>query len=223
MLTDIPQLRDKSRVFKDRFDAGCKLAEMCSAYKDGPAIILALPAGGVPVAAAMAEKLNLPLDTAVVSKITLPWNTETGFGAVAFDGTVLLNEQFLKSLHLSEEQVKQRIQMTCEKVTGRTKQFRTGRHFPELEDRPVFLVDDGIASGFTMQTAIKAIKNLKANEIIVAVPTAHSESLTPLIAMVDAIYCANIRHGYSFAVADAYKNWSDVDEVEAFEILNRFK
>jgi putative phosphoribosyl transferase len=223
MLIEIPNLRDKLHVFKDRYDAGYKLAEMLTAYKDGPALILALPAGGVPVGTAIAEKLNLLLDVAVVSKITLPWNSESGFGAVAFDGTVLLNEPLLNGLRLSEEQIQQRIKMTREKVTRRTQQFRKEKRFPDLKGRSVLLVDDGIASGFTMQTAIKAVQNLKAGELIIAVPTAHSESLTPLISMVDSVYCANVRSGFSYAVADAYKKWSDVSEDEALEILNRFK
>jgi len=223
MLIDIPQFRGKLRVFSDRFDAGCRLAEMLCAYKNGPALILALPAGGVPVAAAMAKQLHLPLDIAVVSKITLPWNTETGFGAVAFDGTVLLNEPFLKGLGLSEEQVKQRIKMTREKVIRRTQQLRAGKQLPDLAARPAVLVDDGIASGFTMQTAVKAVKKLNACEIIIAAPTAHNESLISLIPMVDSIYCANVRSGFSFAVAEAYKYWSDVSENDALEILDKFK
>ena len=119
MVIDLPELRDKLGVFEDRRDGGIKLAKMLQAYSDSSAIVLAVPAGGVPVAASLAEKLNLCLDVVVVSKITLPWNTEAGFGAVAFDGTVRLNEQVLAQVDLTEQQVQDRIKLTAEKVGRR--------------------------------------------------------------------------------------------------------
>lgn len=230
MLIEIPQLRDKVHIFKDRNEAGKRLAEMLATcgersrttYADSSAIVLALPAGGVPVAAAIAEKLNLPLDVAVVSKITLPWTTEAGFGAVAFDGTVRLNEKMLPSLGLSDEQVQQGIKLTSEKVAGRVRKLRKDMPLPDLSGKTAILVDDGIASGITMQTAVEAVAKLNSDRIIIAVPTAHRDSLSELLSMVEAIYCANLRSGFSFAVADAYKNWYDVDEDEAAQILQRF-
>jgi putative phosphoribosyl transferase len=210
------------RVFKDRYNAGSILAEMLTTDANSSAIVLALPAGGVPVATAIAEKLNLPIDVVVVSKITLPWNTETGFGAVAFDGTVRLNEQMLPGLGLTDEQVQHRIKLTAEKVARRVRKLRADTPPPDVSGRTVFLVDDGIASGITMQTAVEAVTKHGADRIIIAVPTAHRQSLTQLVSMVEAIYCANLRSGFSFAVADAYRNWYDVDETEAAEILQRF-
>jgi predicted phosphoribosyltransferase len=222
MLIEIPKLRDKVHIFKDRNEAGKRLAEMLATYADTSSIVFALPAGGVPVAAAIAEKLKLPLDVAVVSKITLPWTTEAGFGAVAFDGTVRLNEQMLASIGLSDEQVQNGIKLTTEKVAGRVSKLRINKSMPDLSGKTAILVDDGIASGITMQTAAEAVAKLNADRIIIAVPTAHRESLTELLSMVEAIYCANLRLGFSFAVADAYKNWYDVDEDEAAQILQRF-
>jgi len=222
MLIDIPQLREKVRVFRDRSDAGEKLAGMLSDYKDSSAVVLAMPAGGVPVAAVMAEKLGLGLDVAVVSKVTLPWNSETGFGAVAFDGTVCLNEKMLEGLPLSKEQVRERIKFTREKVAARLKKFRSDRELPDLSGKTVLLVDDGIASGFTMMTAVKATAKLGAKQIVIIVPTGHSESLAKISKISTTIYCANVRSGYSFAVADAYEKWSDISEDEAAEILRRF-
>jgi predicted phosphoribosyltransferase len=220
MLIDIPRLREKLWVFKDRPDAGGALAEMLTEYANSKTIVLALPAGGVPVAAAITEKLNLPMDVAVVSKITLPWTTEAGFGAVAFDGTVRLNEQMTAGL--SNKQVRQGIKLTMEKVAGRVKKFRGVKPPPDLTDKTAILVDDGVASGITMQTAIEAVKKLSAAGIIIAIPTGHKESLRQLTAMTDRIYCANVRSGFSFAVADAYKNWYDVDDNEVAQILRQF-
>lgn len=220
MLIEIPELRDKVHIFNDRKDAGLRLSQMLANYANTPAIVLALPAGGVPVAAAIAEKLNLPLYVAVVSKITLPWNTEAGFGAVAFDGTVRLNERMLHGL--SEEQIQQQITITKNKVAGRIRKFQKNTPPTELSGRKAILVDDGIASGITMQTAVDAAAKLGADQIIIAVPTAHKQSLEQLLPKVETIYCANVRTSFNFAVADAYKRWSDVDEAEAAQILQKF-
>jgi predicted phosphoribosyltransferase len=222
MIIDLPDLREKMRVFKDRQDAGGRLARMLEAYKDSNAIVLAIPAGGVPVAAVIAKYLNLSLDLAVVSKITLPWNTEAGFGAVAFDGTMRLNERMLCGLDLTEEDIEQRIKLTTNKVERRFRELRGNRPIPDLFERRVLLVDDGIASGFTLRVAVEALKNKSASEVIVAVPTGHRESLECLVDEVKTIYCANVRGGLSFAVADAYKRWSDIDDTEVLEILKSF-
>ena len=216
-----PELRDKVRVFRDRTHAGEVLAEMLSSYRKIDAIVLAIPAGGVPVAAVIAEKLSLPLDVAVVSKITLPWNTEAGYGAVAFDGTMLLNEDLVSSLGLSREQIQEGIDETTKKVQRRVKSFRGTSPFPDLTKRQIILVDDGLASGFTMLVAIEALRQVGAPQICVAVPTGHASALPTMAKEVEAVYCANIRTGFSFAVADAYEVWSDVSETEAIALYKR--
>jgi putative phosphoribosyl transferase len=223
MVVDLPELREKLGVFEDRNDAGLKLAEMLKDYKDSSAVVFAVPAGGVPVAAALAERLNLSLDVAVVSKITLPWNTEAGFGAVAFDGTVRLNNQMLGRIGLTEQQVRQRIKFTTTRVQKRFKELRGAEPMPDLSGGKVFLVDDGIASGFTFRVAVEALSNFGADEIIAAVPTGHAHALQAVAAQVQAVYCANVRGGWSFAVADAYQRWSDVDDADVLQILNHFR
>lgn len=222
MIVDVVELREKFGVFKDRWDAGLKLAEMLKAYRDSGAIVLAIPAGGVPVGACIAEQLSLELDVAVVSKITLPWNTEAGFGAVAFDGTLRLNEKMLSYISLSKKQIKERIKLTKNKVKRRLVALRGDRAMPDVSGRAVFLVDDGIASGFTLLVAVEAIKNTGASEIIIATPTGHKHAVEDLAEQVKVVYCANVRSGFSFAVAQAYQRWSDVGETQAIDILRRF-
>jgi putative phosphoribosyl transferase len=216
-----PELRDRTRVFRNRHHAGEVLADMLSSYGKTEAIVLAIPAGGVPVAAAIAERLRIPLDVAVVSKITLPWNTEAGYGAVAFDGTMRLNEDLLPHLGLIEAQIQQGIKQTTQKVLRRVKKFRGDRPFPDLTKRRAILVDDGLASGFTMLVAIEALRKAGARHICVAVPTGHGSSLPRMASEVEALYCANIRGGFSFAVADAYEAWTDVTEEEAIALYKR--
>jgi predicted phosphoribosyltransferase len=214
-------MRDRTRIFRDRPHAGEVLADMLFDYRNSEGVVLGAPAGGIPVAAVVAEVLGLPLDVAVVSKITLPWNTEAGYGAVAFDGTVRLNENLLRRLDLSPKEIEEGIRRTRRKVEERIGLFRGERPLTDLSRRAVILVDDGLASGFTMQVAVEALRNSRAGRIIVAVPTGHTEALERIGRMVEAVYCANVRGGPVFAVAEAYIRWSDVDEKEVLKILGQ--
>ena len=129
-VVDIPELRDQVYVFLDRADAGDILAGMLEMYEDTDAVVLAVPAGGVPVGAVIAQDLSLTLDVLVVSKITLPWNTEAGYGAVAFDGTVRLNERLLPRLGLREDEIQHGIEETKKKVTRRFTNLRGDKPLP---------------------------------------------------------------------------------------------
>lgn len=217
-LRDLPALRERVRVFRDRRQAGETLAGLLAEHRGTDAAVLAIPAGSVPVGAALAHSLALPLDVAVVSKITLPWNPEAGYGAVAFDGTVLLNERFLASLPLNAEDIERGIAATREKVERRAQRFHVGP-FSVLAGRAIILVDDGLASGFTLRVAIAALRRHAPARLVVAVPTAHREAAEVVVPEVDALYCANLRSGPSFAVADAYERWHDVTEDEALALL----
>lgn len=219
MLHDLPQNRERHEVFADRAEAGRILASMLDHYRGTDAIVLAVPAGGVPVAVEIARELGLPLDLAIVSKITLPWDTEAGYGAVAWDGTSRLNEEMQFYYRLSDEVVAQGTAVANAKVTRRVGTLRGDRPFPDLSGRPVILVDDGLASGFTMKVAIEAVRRAGAEEIILAVPTAPAHTAAEMAELVDELYCANIRSRTPFAVASAYREWHDVTEEEAKRAL----
>jgi len=221
-LFDIQDFRNRTAVFRNREHAGEVLGKMLSSYKGTDSVVFAIPAGGIPVGAVLASKLKITLEVAVVSKITLPWNTEAGYGAVAFDGTIKLNEGMIRRLGLTENDVNEGIEKTSKKVKNRVEEFRKGKSSLKIAGRIVILVDDGIASGFTMLVAVEALKNAGADQLIIAVPTAHLENIKQLIPQVNAIYCPNIRSGWSFAVADAYQYWSDVSEEEVMDILKGF-
>lgn len=222
-IVDLTELRDQVGVFRDRAHAGKIIAGMLDSYGNTEAIVLAIPAGGVPVAKVIAEQLHLTLDVLVVSKITLPWNTEAGYGAVAFDGTVRLNEKLLPRLGLREQEIQQGIEKTFRKVTSRVKSLRGERSFPDLSNQPVIVVDDGLASGFTLLVGVEALRKAKAAQIIVAVPTGHWDSVQMMAHQVEAVYCANIRQGWSFAVADAYQRWSDVSDEEVARVIKELE
>jgi putative phosphoribosyl transferase len=209
---EIPSLRDRSPVFRDRTHAGQVLAEMLEGLHGSGAIVLAIPAGGVPVAAEIARCLGFPLDVAIVSKILLPWTTEAGFGAVAFDGTVWIDEDAVRRHRLKRDEVEGCAGEARAKVERRVRALRGDRPFPALAGRTAILIDDGIAAGSTLRTAIAALRGLGASDIVVAVPTGHSESVQRIAALADTVYCANVRSGYPYAVAHAYEAWQDVDE-----------
>ena len=216
---DQPEMREKTHVFADRQHAGEILSDMLDAFRGSNAILLAIPAGGLPVAAVIQKNININLDVAVVSKITLPWNTEAGYGAVAFDGTIRLNEAMLAQIQLNESQIQEGQRNTLNKVNRRIKLLRGDRPLTDLTDRTVLLVDDGLASGYTMLVAVEAVRKAGASAIAVAVPTGHLESIHRIVAQVDTVYCPNIRSGMRFAVADAYEHWSDVTEKELLASL----
>ena len=217
------KLRNLSRIFADRFDAGEQLARMlASEYREGKDLfILAIPMGGVPVALKVREKLGCPMDLIVVRKIQLPHNTEAGFGAMTQEGEVFINEALLLNLGLSDKQIETQKNKVREDLRKRNRRLRDGSPFPDLSDKTVVLVDDGLASGYTMLASVHMAKNKNAKKIVVAVPTASPRSIDTLKDSVDEIYCLNIREGLYFAVAEAYKNWRDLDEREVMSLYKR--
>lgn len=217
-LHDLPELRDRSQVFRDRAHAGDVLAGMLSGFRGSGALVLGIPAGGVPVAARVATTLGLELDVAVVSKILLPWTTEAGYGAVAFDGSTWIDRRAVVRLGLTDAEVLEGTAKARAKVARRVALLRGGRTL-DVDGRTVILVDDGVAAGSTLRAAIAALRRQNVARLVVAVPTGHGRSLADLVDAVDALYCANVRHGVSFAVADAYQAWRDVAEDEVVEAL----
>lgn len=200
-------------AFRDRPAAGRRLAAMLKSYEGSDALVLAIPAGGVPVALEIAKALRLPLHVAPVSKILFPWTTESGFGAVAFDGSVWSDDTAVETYRLTSAQVEKATADARAKVERRKKRF--GGTI-DVAGRTAILVDDGVAAGSTMRTAIAALRKQGAKQIVVAVPTAHARSIEVLRKLADDVVCADIRGGARFAVADAYEEWRDLtdDEIE---------
>jgi predicted phosphoribosyltransferase len=218
-----PGLVERTGIFADRVDAGRILAGLLVRQNLADPLLLAIPAGGMPVAAAAAEALGWPLAAAVVSKILLPWNTEAGYGAVAWDGTLRLNCEMLPRLGLSDEEIEAGVAATRDKVSARVRRLMDRGELAELAGRSAILVDDGLASGFTMLTAVAALKKASSGRIVVAVPTGHVEAARSLAASVDRVLCANLRNTYPFAVAAAYRLWRDVTEQEALNLLRKVR
>jgi len=206
-------------AFRDRSDAGRQLARMLEEYRGSAALVLAIPAGGVPIGAEIARELGLPLDVLPVSKVLYPWTTEAGYGAVAFDGSVWLDDSRMQGHGLEPAQIEHAIAEARAKVERRMLRLRSGRPGLALEGRLVIIVDDGIAAGSTMRTAIAALRRRGAARLVVAVPTAHQSALDAVAQLADEAYCANPRGGARFAVADAYAQWRDLADDEIAALL----
>jgi predicted phosphoribosyltransferase len=217
-----PALRERLQVFRDRFQAGKLLAEKLQEYyREHNAIVLAIPAGGVPVGYTVAKELAIPLDIVVVRKAQIPWNTEAGFGAVTWDGVTVLNEPLVEQIGLTRKEMEESISKTKKIIEERLRKFRGDKPQPQLKDKVLILVDDGLASGFTMLAAVRSARKRKPKKIVVAVPTASLGAVELLMPEVDEIACLNIRSGPSFAVADAYENWYDLTDEEVLKILQK--
>jgi predicted phosphoribosyltransferase len=219
-ILDNPRLRERKFVFLDRHDAGRQLGAF---LKTLPALrdplVLAIPAGGVPIGREVAGALGAPLSLAIVRKIRIPGTTESGFGAVTWDGQVLINEELRAALALPKAEVDRAIADTRENVNERVDRFTKGQAIPSPAGKTVILTDDGLASGFTMLAAVHSIRRKRPARIIVAVPTASAPAARLVSGQVDQLVCLNIRSSRMFAVADAYEQWYDLDDREVLEEL----
>jgi len=215
-----PSLRNKTRIFKDREHAGQLLADKLEGYTTKDTVLLAIPAGGVPVSFVIAKAFQIPLNLIILRKIKIPWNPEAGFGSVAPDGTVFLNEPLVKRLGLTKDDIENSAAETLNEIKRRQQQF--GVEFPNVKDKVVVLVDDGLASGFTMIAAINFVKK-HSSSVIVAVPTAPLGTIQRITPNVDKLFCLNVRESWVFAVADAYQKWHDLSDEEVEEYLSKAK
>jgi len=221
-IVEEPAYRERTFIFQDRFHAGTLLAEKLRKYaSDVNVILLAVPAGGVPVGYAVAKELGVSMDVIVVRKVQIPWSTEAGFGALTWDGEKILNEALIRHLGLTKELIEESISKTRRIIHERLRRFRGDKPMPNFGDKVTILVDDGLASGFTMLAAARTVRRRKPEKIVVAVPTASLGAIELLKPEVEEIVCLNIRSGPIFAVADAYKNWHDLTDEEVTEILER--
>ncbi len=212
-LIEDPDLRGKTGVFPGRPEAGKMLAEKLKALIEPDGILLAIPSGGVPVACAIAREISLPLDVLIARKIPIPGNREAGFGAIGPDGEVLLHERILDDLNLTAKEINTQVDETRKILKQRAKLFHR-KKLPELKDRQVILVDDGLATGYTMLSAVEYARQQEARHILAVSPTASQRTVHFLLPKVDLLVCLNVRGGPVFAVADAYEDWFDLEEKE---------
>lgn len=208
-------------IFEDRKQGGSLLVPQLTSYNSKPkTIVLGLARGGVVVAAEVAKGLHLPLNVLCPRKIGAPGNPELAIGAIMEDGEGIFNEDLMRILDVSEGYLERETAKERERATQRLALFRKNHPLPNLEGYTVLLVDDGIATGATMQAAIKWLKTQGVIKIVVASPVAALESLETIKAEVDEVVC--LHHPYDFgAVGYFYEQFDQTEDNEVVELLNR--
>src|SRR5438874_1370102 len=177
-------------AFQDRFDAGTTLAAQLAQYAGrDDVVVLALPRGGVPVGFEVAKALQAPLDVFLVRKLGVPGHEELAMGAIASGGVQVLNEDVVEALDVPPERI---VAVTAaEEQERRLRAYRSGMAPPDVGGKVVILVDDGLATGSSMRAAVKALRRLGPDRIVVAVPTAAAETCERLAAEADEVVCAS--------------------------------
>jgi putative phosphoribosyl transferase len=206
-------------MFKDRKDAGQKLAEKLQHYKESNALVLAIPRGGVELGYEVAKALHCDLSMLICRKLPYPHNPESGFGAIAEDGSVYIYEEAIGDL--SVEEVEHIKQAQKEEIKRRIAVLRGDKPLPSLQDRTVILIDDGIAMGSTMHAAVQMCKNSGAEKIVIAVPVAGEWSKREFSHIVDELIVLE-SPVYFRAVAQVYENWYDVSDEEVLALMHQF-
>jgi putative phosphoribosyl transferase len=207
--------------FRNRADAGRRLAAKLGAYAGRhDVIVLALPRGGVPVAAEVARALRAPLDVFVVRKLGLPGHEEYAMGAVASGGVRLLDERVIGGLGITRDQVERVTAAERVELDRRERSYRGTRPFPDLTGRTVILVDDGLATGSTMRAAVEALRREGPARLVVAVPVSAPETCDAFRDIVDEIVCA-VTPELFHAVGLWYEDFSQTTDEEVRELLAR--
>jgi predicted phosphoribosyltransferase len=211
-------------MFKDRQDAGRKLARALEAYQDQDVVVLAIPRGGVEVGYQVAKHLDADFSLLIARKLPYPDQPEAGFGAVAEDGsTVILRDA---ARWVSDETIETIVEEQRQEIERRVAVLRQGEPLPELEDRTVILVDDGIAMGSTMRAATKCCRRYNAGTIVVAVPVAGREVADEIGGAQDALADQVVvleQPRFFRAVAQVYERWYDVPDSEVTAVMERWR
>src|SRR5881397_2820316 len=208
------------RVFSNRAEAGRQLAEKLDKYAGREdVIVLGLPRGGVPVAHEVARRLHAPLDVFIVRKLGVPGFEELAAGAIASGGVRVLNEDVVRAIPYASEAIEAVTAKETAELQRREQIYREGRAAPELRDRIVILVDDGLATGATMRAAVKALRQQGAAKIVVAVPVAPPDTCQELAQQADETICLRTPPFFQ-AVGQYYEDFSQTSDDDVRELLS---
>src|SRR6266436_8418535 len=209
------------RAFPNRIEAGRLLAEKLEKYADrDDVIVLGLPRGGVPVANEVAERLRAPLDVFIVRKLGVPGFEELAAGAIASGGVRVLNEDVMRTIPYADAAIEAVTIKETAELQRREQIYRDGRPAPELRDRIVILVDDGLATGATMRAAVKALRESSAAKIVVAVPVGPPDTCREIEQQADETICLSTPEFFQ-AVGQYYEDFSQTRDEDVRELLGR--
>jgi len=207
-------------IYRDRIDAGKKLASRLSEYANrDDVLVLALPRGGVPVAYEVAKTLRAPLDIFLVRKLGVPGHEELAMGAIATGGVRVLNDDVVGYLDIPADVIDAVAEMELGELERRERAYRGNRPEPDVRGKIVILIDDGLATGSTMRAAAKALRQQDPERIVVAVPVSASETCDEYRMGVDEIVCAQTPEPF-LGVGMWYRDFSQTTDEEVREILN---
>jgi predicted phosphoribosyltransferase len=205
-------------VFRNREDAGAKLATRLEAYRGGHVLVLGIPRGGVPVAAAVASALDAELDIVVARKLPSPVSAELGIGAVTADGVRYLNRSILDELGVDLQYLDRVTNVQAADAQRRTSRFRAGSAEPSVTGRTVIVVDDGLATGATMIAAVRSVRARKPARVVVAVPVASQEAYQALQQEADEVVCLSIPEMF-WAVGVHYVDFTQTEDEDVDRLL----
>ncbi len=210
----------QANMLKDRYDAAYQLITKLKKYKgDKNAILLAIPRGALEMGAALRDDLKIPLDIVVTKKIGAPGNEEYAIGSVGPDGSVQVNPDAVAGYGIPQSYIDDEAKRLKHVIKRRYEDYRGDPNPPDLKDKIVIVVDDGIATGFTTLAAVQYIRKQQPKKIILAVPVAATDSHEKLKKEVDEIICLDVRDDF-FAVGQFYETFAQVSDEEAKKLLN---
>ncbi|MFQ6122730.1 MAG: phosphoribosyltransferase [Dehalococcoidales bacterium] len=215
--------RSQQPIFENRYDAGRQLATKLAEYKKQPVVVLAIPNGGVLVALGVALALEADLDLVISRKIPLPLTPEGGFGAITDDGTIVLNEEAVKKTGLSKEQINYQVSQVRAEIRQRSLLYHKDRPPSRVSGKTVIIIDDGLASGFTMMAAVESVRHRRPREIIVAVPVAPATAVKQIEKIADKVITCVTGFMPEFYVSDFYKYWHEPSDDEVMQCLKQWQ
>lgn len=210
-------------VFNTRYEAGKALAQKLGQYHGGSPLVLAILNGGLPIAVPVALSLRAELDVVVARKLPIPLNPEGGFGAVADDGTTILNQDLVKQLHLSDQQVAYQIATVREDIRKRSLLYRGNRLLVPVSGKTVIIVDDGLASGYTMLAAVESVRRRHPARIVVAIPVASAMAVNQVGRVVEEIVTVVTSFTPQFFVSDYFRYWDELTDEEGLRWYRKWR
>ena len=212
---------DDQRPFVDRRDAGRVLALHLAKYANrDDVIVLALPRGGVPVAYEVASALGAPMDVFLVRKLGTPGHRELAMGAIASGGVRVLNDDVVRWYGIPDAAIERVAREEEQELQRRERAYRDGLPAPDLANRTVILIDDGLATGSTMRAAAQAMRLHHPSRVVIAVPVGAPQTCTELAAVADEVICARMPEPFS-AVGQWYLNFNQTDDEEVRDLLQK--
>ena len=212
---------DDDQAFIDRRNAGRVLAMRVAKYAGrDDVVVLALPSGGVPVAYEAASALGVPMDVFLVRKLGTPGHRELAMGAIASGGVRVLNEDVVRWYGISESAIERIAREEQEELERREREYRGNRPAPDLTNRVVILIDDGLATGSTMRAAAQAVRAHRPARVVIAVPVGAPQTCAELAAVADEVICARMPEPFS-AVGQWYLNFDQTSDDEVRELLQK--